>query len=117
MWKIVKAWTLFWWQGWWAGPPARMWAPTTCTCVTTDSMEAAVERACRRILSAHAARLAETRDTTPVLIRFVDQNETAIQGERLIPTWHRSPTLEFEGQQYRAARFDEKALAWIYRRA
>ena len=107
MWKIVKAWTLFWWQVWWAGPPTRAY-------ITADSMEAAVERACRRVLAAHAARLAETRDTTPVLIRFVDQNETAIRGERLIPTWHRSPTLEFEGHQYRAARFD--GHAWIYRR-
>ena len=108
MWKIVKAWSLFWWRVWLAGPPTKPY-------ITADNFEASVEKACRRVLAAHAARLAEARDATPVLIHFVNENEDAFHGDRSLPSWQRSPVLSFNNQTYRAARFDDGKKAWIYR--
>ena len=108
MWKAAKAWSLFWWGVWWAGPPTRAY-------ITADTFEAAVEKACRRVLAAHAARLAEARDATPVLIQFVSEDEQEHLGERTLPSWQRSPVQEFQNRTFRAARFDDAKKAWIYR--
>ena len=111
MWKTAKAWLVFWWAVWCAGPQTHI----ATSCITPAVLEAAVEKACRRILTAHAARLTEARDPTPVLIQFMDENEAECLGQQTLPSWQRSLVVEFDGQSFRASRFDDAKKAWIYR--
>lgn len=105
-WAMLTAWTLFWWALWWSGPPTRAY-------ITTDTFEAAIERACRRVLQAHEARWAQ--NTTPCRVCFMDTNETEIIGHATIPAWQRTPQLLHGGKQYNASRFVDGV--WIYRRS
>ena len=109
MWTAVTAWFWWYWKRFLAGPP--VWP----IAMTETAVEIAIERACRRVLQAHEARLYTMKDHNLVTVCFMDSDEKGEHGQQVLQAWQRLPSLTLGTHSYRLARYDPQRQMWIYR--
>ena len=104
----LRAWLRWLWRQYQAGPP-----PVSPEPVTLVQLESALERLSRRLLVNVEVAGNRQLDRSPITVRFVDEDECCVRGEKVLRSHERKAVLDFEGKCYRIAREDQGV--WIYR--